>query len=283
MLDYLTLLMPYEFSWLAVLFFGGAGFLFVRGQRILARTGTQLPRWRVSLFWLGLTLAYAVMHTRIDYFAQFMFFIHRFQHLVLHHLAAILLAAANPWKALAVGYPEGTSKKILAQVLGSHWVQMPYRVLQFPPLAGLIFVGLIFFWLTPDIHFKAMLSQPLYLVMNWSMFLDGILFWWLILDPRSPVKAGTLGFGKRVLLIWFVTVPQLGLGAYIVTGPTDLYDIYDLCGRAWPISPHSDQVLGGALTWIPPGMMGAVIMVVLLRRLLYQPAAERKQPKYSYN
>lgn len=271
-------LLPYEFSWFAMVFFGGTGFLFVRGQRVLSKAGTPLPGWRVALFWLGFVLAYVVMHTQFDYFAQFMFFIHRIQHLVLHHLAAILLMASNPWKVLSAGFPEGKTKHLVARALSSRAIQIPYRIVQFPPLAGFIFVGLIFFWLMPEVHFKAMLSQPLYLVMNWSMFLDGILFWWLILDPRSPVRARTLGFGKRIIVIWFVTVPQLGLGAYIVTSPANLYDIYDLCGRAWPIAPHDDQVLGGVLTWIPPGMMGVLVMVVLLRRMLHQSEQGRVQP-----
>ncbi|WP_127557153.1 cytochrome c oxidase assembly protein [Saccharospirillum alexandrii] len=271
-------LLPYEFSWLAVVFFGGTGLLFVRGQRVLAQAGTPLPGWRIALFWLGFVLAYSVMHTQFDYFAQFMFFIHRIQHLVLHHLAAILLMASNPWKVLSAGFPEGRTKHIVARALSSRVIQIPYRIIQFPPLAGFIFVGLIFFWLMPEVHFKAMLSQPLYLVMNWSMFLDGILFWWLILDPRSPVRAKTLSFGKRIIVIWFVTVPQLGLGAYIVTSPANLYDIYDLCGRAWPIAPHDDQVLGGVLTWIPPGMMGVLVMVVLLRRMLHQSEQTKVRP-----
>lgn len=276
--DFLTILLPYEFSWIAVLFFGSTSLLYARGQRALARSGAPLPVWRSVLFWLGLALAYGVMHTRFDYYAQFMFFIHRIQHLALHHVAAILLMGSNPWKALAAGFPEGVAKRAIAQMLQSPWVQWPYRVLQFPPLAAFLFAGLIFFWLTPDVHFRAMLSQPLYLLMNWSMFIDGLLFWWLILDPRSPTRAGTLGFGKRILLIWVATVPQLALGAYIVGAPDILFDIYEICGRAWPIAPHDDQVLGGLFTWIPPAMMGVLIMVVVLRRLLHQSASEDAKP-----
>jgi putative membrane protein len=237
-----------------------------------------MPLWRSVLFWLGLALAYAVMHTRFDYYAQFMFFIHRIQHLALHHVAAILLMGSNPWKALSAGFPEGTLKDSIGKVLLSAWVQWPYRVIQFPPLAALLFVGLIFFWLTPDIHFRAMLSQPMYLLMNWSMFLDGLLFWWLILDPRSPSQAGTMGFGKRILLIWAATVPQLALGAYIVGAPPNLYDVYDVCGRAWPLAPHEDQVLGGLFTWIPPAMMGVLIMIVVLRRLLRESSGKEVHP-----
>lgn len=278
LLDYLSLLLPYEFSWLAILFFGTASVLYAKGQRVLAQSGEPVARWCSVLFWLGLTLAYIVMHTRFDYYAQFMFFIHRIQHLALHHVAAILLMGANPWRALAAGFPDGAAKRWVARVLQSPLVQWPYRFIQFPPIAVMVFAGLIFFWLTPSIHFNAMLSQPLYLLMNWSMFIDGLLFWWLILDPRSPARVGTLGFGKRILVIWAATVPQLALGAYIVGAPQSLYDIYEVCGRAWPIAPHDDQVLGGLFTWIPPAMMGVLVMVVVLRRLLHQSDNDGAQP-----
>lgn len=278
LLDYLSLLLPYEFSWLAILFFGTASVLYANGQRVLAQSAEPVARWRSVLFWLGLTLAYIVMHTRFDYYAQFMFFIHRIQHLALHHVAAILLMGANPWRALAAGFPDGGAKRWVARVLQLPLVQWPYRFIQFPPIAVMVFAGLIFFWLTPSIHFNAMLSQPLYLLMNWSMFIDGLLFWWLILDPRSPARVGTLGFGKRILVIWAATVPQLALGAYIVGAPQSLYDIYEVCGRAWPIAPHDDQVLGGLFTWIPPAMMGVLVMVVVLRRLLHQSDNDGAQP-----
>lgn len=261
-------LSPYRFSWLAVVFFGLAALLYARGCRALSARGTPVSVWQQILFWLGLGLAYAVMHTRLDYYAQFMFFLHRGQHLVLHHLAPLLIALANPWRPIAAGVPAGRTKALLARLLHSTPVLWSYRLVQFPPIAAGLFFGLIYLWLLPEVHFYAMLSEPRYLLMNWSMWLDGLLFWWLILDPRDPRRAGTLGFGKRILLIWAVTIPQLALGAYIATSRTVIYDVYEVCGRAWPIDPANDQLLGGVLTWIPPGMMAVLAMLVVLRRLL---------------
>ncbi|MFG1496504.1 cytochrome c oxidase assembly protein [Saccharospirillum sp. HFRX-1] len=267
--DVLNFVLPYELSWLAVVFFGTAAVLYVRGAQALKKAGQGEHPGRQLLFWFGLLLAYTVLHTRFDYYAQFMFFIHRGQHLVLHHLAPILLCLANPWRVLAAGVPKGRTRHLLTRLLQSAPIRWSYAIVQYPLIAGVLFFGLIFFWLEPGIHFRAMLDQQYYLAMNWSMWLEGILFWWLILDPRHPQQARTLGFGKRILLIWFVTIPQLWLGAYIATSREPLFDVYDVCGRAWPIDPMNDQLLGGILTWIPPGMMAVLTMLIVLRRLLH--------------
>jgi len=273
---------PYEFSWIALVFFGLSALCYFRGASKLKARGNAESKWRVFAFWLGLGLCYAVLHTRFDYFAQYMFFVHRGQHLVLHHLGPILIALSAPWTVLKVGFPEGRVKDCLGRILNSRVVKRGYRIIQQPLLAAFIFVGLIFFWLTPEIHFDAMLSQNLYLLMNWSMFLDGLLFWWLVLDPQDPRLTKTLGFGLRIILLWASMIPQLILGASIVFRKDMLYDVYSVCGRAWPIDPMNDQILGGLLTWIPPGMMTVLVTLVVLRRFIrYNKGADQLSSEQS--
>jgi putative membrane protein len=131
-------------------------------------------------------------------------------------------------------------------------------------VAPVLFVGLIFFWLTPSIHFDAMLSAPLYLVMNWSMLLDGLLFWALMLDPRSRAEGALIGLGPRIFLLLAAALPQIYLGADIGLATRELFDVYTVCGRAWAISPLEDQSLGGLITWIPAAMMHLLGVLVLL-------------------
>ena len=145
------------------------------------------------------------------------------------------------------------------------WV---YRFLQHPLIASVLFVGLIYFWLWPPIHFDAMLSRNLYWVMNWSMLIDGVLFWWLIFDPRPPAITSSLGYGKRILLLALVAIPQMVLGAMIVFSRGMVYDVYEVCGRAWPMAAETDQLVGGMLTWIPPAMMSILGILIILRRAM---------------
>ena len=112
-----------------------------------------------------------------------------------------------------------------------------------------------------------MIDARRYALMNWSMVLDGILFWWLVLDPR-PKPPARISYGARVALALGVMFPQIVLGAAITFSQSDLYPYYDLCGRLFPsISALNDQHIGGIVIWIPPAMMSAIAVLVVINAL----------------
>ncbi|MGA8007439.1 MAG: cytochrome c oxidase assembly protein, partial [Burkholderiales bacterium] len=215
-------------------------------------------------FFSGLALIYFVMQTHYDYLSQHMFYIHRLQHLVLHHTGPFLIALSQPQAVIARGLPQRLHDRVLAPAWRHPLVQGVYRLLQNWFVAPVLFVGLIYLWLTPEIHFYAMLNGPLYHVMNWSMLLDGLLFWFLMLDPRSKAQGALLGLGPRIGVLLVAAVPQLLIGADIALATHDLFNVYGVCGRAWAIDPLEDQQLGGLITWIPAGMMHVIGTLVVL-------------------
>jgi len=238
----------------------------VRYEDLCERTEDEVRR---IAFFAGVGLCYAVLHTAIDYYAQYVFFIHRLQHLALHHAGPFLIALAAPWPVLALGIPDTLRERWLAPLWRRGLVQGAYRFVQHPVVAPALFVGLIFFWLTPEIHFDAMLSLTLYHVMNWSMLIDGLLFWWLMLNPRPAGPCAVLSYGWRVVILFVIMLPQIALGAYIALSGKELYDVYDVCGRAWPIDAATDQQLGGLFTWIPAAMMsvlGILLVITFMMR-----------------
>jgi len=256
-------LMPYDFSPATIL--GCMLVLGFYGYGLLKMPEDNRPgSGRILVFVVGVMICYGVMQTRFDYYSQYMFFVHRGQHLILHHLGPFLIALSNPLPVMRFLFSR-IKPGIRQALCPLGWI---YRFLQHPAIASFLFVGLIYFWLWPPIHFNAMLSRNLYWVMNWSMLLDGLLFWWLILDPRSPVSGNALGYGKRILLLALVAVPQIILGATIVFSRGMVYDVYEVCGRAWPMAPETDQLLGGLITWIPPAMMSVLGILIILRRAM---------------
>lgn len=254
-------LTPWEPLWPLIAAFALALACYLRG---LGRRRTRADLPGAVVFLAGLGLMYAVLQTRIDYYAQHMFFVHRLQHLALHHLGPFLVALSGPSRILAAGAPAPV-RLAGRRLADSAPAGAFYRLLQQPVIAGLLFVGLIGLWLIPAVHFDAMLSTRQYWLMNLSMAVDGLLFWWFMLDPRPPgATPVTRGLGLRILVLWAVMPPQIALGAWIALSPDTLFDVYAVCGRAWPVPPLLDQQLGGLVTWIPAAMMSVLATLVLL-------------------
>jgi putative membrane protein len=260
-----TLLTPWEFSPAVPVACAAAGALYWRGCRRRSQAGLATRVGRTLSFYVGLVLIYGVMQTYVDYLSQHMFWVHRAQHLVLHHLGPFLIMLAVPHEVLGCGLPVRLREQVLLPLWRSPPVRLPYRIVQNPLVSPLLFVGLIYFWLMPSVHFEAMLSASRYQLMNWSMVVDGLLFWWLVLDPRSPREHGALGYPARIVLLWAIMLPQIGIGAHIALSKPVLYDVYSVCGRAWPVSPLVDQETGGIITWIPAAMMSVLAILLVLR------------------
>lgn len=269
-------LLPPHFSPTAQILFWGTMLLYWRGLRAGARPGFG----RALSFVLGAVLMYAVAQTRFDYYSQYMFFMHRLQHLGLHHLGPFLLALAQPQAVLAAGLPPTWRAQPLPAPLkrAGRWL---YLALQNPLVAPLLFVGLIAFWLTPSLHFDAMLNLNLYWLMNWSMALDGLLFWFWAFERGRNGVAPRFGYGVRLLVLVLIAPPQIVIGSRIALSDQELFDVYAVCGRAWPLSPIVDQQIGGLVTWIPAAMMSVLGMLVVLAGLLRHSRNAATRPRYT--
>jgi len=252
---------PWEFSFS---WFYATAFPLWWYWRGLGRTpaADRPSRWRSASVLLGIAAIYAVLQTHFEYLAEHMFFLNRAQHVVMHHLGPLLIALAWPWPTILRGMPAG-----VRQAAESPAVARFLRVTRQPFIAAALFVGLVAFWLVPAIHFRAMIDPSLYLVMNWSMVADGILFWAVVLDPRDREAAG-ISFGVRAAMAIGVMFPQILIGAIIAFSRIDLYGFYAWCGRIYPsIGPLDDQSFGGGIIWIPPAMMSVLSLLLVLNAL----------------
>ncbi len=252
---------PWEFS--PTVYLATALALFWFGRGLAPMPAEERPSvWRQAAFVCGVGLVYAVLQTRYEYWALHMFFLHRIQHIVMHHIGPFLIALGAAGGTVRYGMPAWLRRWTAARPTIA-----VMRVVQQPLVAAFLFVGLVFFWLIPPIHFRAMLDWRLYDLVNWSMVVDGILFWWLVLDPR-PSPPARISYGTRAALSFGVMFPQIALGAIIAFSPRDLYPYYDLCGRLFPsIGALADQHIGGLIIWIPPAMMSVIGMLVVIGAL----------------
>lgn len=266
---HLPFLLPWEFSWPVFLAVALPLGWYFRGLARLV-PAARPAWWRTLLFVAGIAAIYVPLQTHMDYYAQHMFFIHRFQHLGLHHLGPFLIALGAAGPVIRVGMPA-----FLRPLVAARPVRRTVDVIQNPVVAPVLFVGLIYFWLIPGIHDRVMLDVDLYNTMNWSMAVDGLFFWCLVLDQR-PKPPARLSSGVRALLTIAVVPPQILVGALIALSGRDLYPVYRICGRFMDISALADQHYGGLILWIPSSMMSVIALILALNTMrLNEEAAER--------
>ena len=264
---HLPVFMPWEFHWPEFL---GLTLTLARFARGLERVEEKPPLWRQICFVAGVISFYVVLQTRVDYYAQHLFFAHRWAHFVLHHAGAFAIAMGMSGKVVYAGLPE-----FLKPLVDSRPVRGLVDFLQHPVVAPALFVGLLYFWLIPVIHTYVMLSAPLYEVMNWSMAINGVMFWSLILDSRAkpPARLSSLG---RAALILVIELPQMVLGAILSLSMTDYYPVYTICGRVMEMTALNDQHYGGLIIWLPGTLTSfAAMIVVLVTMRLNEEKAEK--------
>jgi putative membrane protein len=254
-------LLPWEVSPTVLVTVAVVTVLYVRGVR---RTRPATPLTRRIAFGAGIFLIYAALQTSWDYYASHMFFVHRLQHLVLHDIAPALLMGSAPGAALACGLPEALRRRlpVLKRVLRG-----PARVLADPWTATVLYIASLLLWLWPSVHFDVMLSGWLYRTMNWSVVLCDLPFWWIVMDPR-PWPLARVKSGWRILMLAVVMLPMMIVGACLSLAQRDLYTVYEVCGRFLPISPVTDQQLGGLIIWIIGAFTLGVVFLFVFARML---------------
>jgi putative membrane protein len=258
----ISLLDPWEPSFVLVAVFIAVAALYARGSRHL-----RVSVARRMAFWIGLALFYIALHTRLDYYAEHQFFVHRLQHLVLHHLAPLILMASYPGSVLRAGLPLAW-RSALRRWQRTQPARITAAIVLNPAFISLAFVISVVFWLIPSVQFVAMLDWRIYTFMNWSVALSGLLYWWMLLDHR-PYPPSRTRPGLRVLSPVITMTPQILVGAIITFSSQDLYPIFTLCGRAFTSVPASlDQSLGGLIMWVPAGVLEAIGAMMALRHVM---------------
>jgi len=262
--------LPWEFSWPEYLATTLSLGWFVRGLSILPKD-RHPPLWRQACFVLGVASFWIVLQTRIDYYAQHMFFVHRAAHFVLHHFGAFFIALGMSGEALFAGMPD-----FLKPIVTARPVRAAMAFLQSPVMAPFLFVGLLYFWLIPGIHTRVMLDANLYEFMNWTMAINGVMFWSLILDSR-PKPPARLSHLMRALMILVIELPQMVLGSILSLTEHDIYPVYTICGRVLDMTALNDQHYGGLIIWLPGTLTSfAAMIVVLVTMRLNEERAERE-------
>jgi putative membrane protein len=269
-------IVPWELSWVFLAIFLLTCVLFLRGSRRLPVSFN-----RKLMFWVGMAIIYLSLQTYLDYYAEHEFFVHRTQQLLLHHLAPLLIVMAYPASVLRAGLPLAWRLRVLRPLQRSWPWRLISGVLLNPAVATVLFIVFVLIWLIPAMQTLAMLDWRIYRFMNWTMLISGFAYWSLVLDHRSH-PPGRMMVGLRVLSPAITMTPQIVAGAIVTFSRTDLYPIFEICGRAFTFNVLSGQLLGGVITWVPAALLESIGGLIALNqwlRLSRNGRLPRRQPQ----
>ena len=249
-------------SWLTLLWY-------LRGMQCITPEARP-SRTRQAFFLTGLASIYFVLQTHFEYVSQHMFCLNRVQAVTLGMVAPFAITLGWMGDILRLGAPGFVVRGCQAFWARARWLAHPIP-------ATIIFLSSTDIWLIPSVHFAAMLNPPLYAVMNLSCLAGGLLFWIMVLDPR-PKPPARHSYLVRAATGFLVMFPQIAVSSTIALSSADLYPFYSICGRLFPsMSAGYDQMLGGMIQWIPPGMMNTAALLISLNAVrLAEAEADKK-------
>jgi putative membrane protein len=192
-------------------------------------------RWRRAAFYCGWTIGALALVSPLCPLSVALFSARVGQHMLLVALAAPLIALGEPGAIL---------RRRLARALPA---DTPAR----PVAAAATLAVALWVWHAPAPYAATFQNDLTYWAMHVTTFGAALWFWTELLHASR----GSLGgFAAATLL----TTGQMGLlGALITFAGRPLYAPHALTTYAWGLTPLQDQQFGGALMWVPAGVIFA--------------------------
>ncbi len=190
----------------------------------------KVPAWRQGAFVAGWALTGLALTSPLCALSVALFSARVGQHMLLAALAAPLVALGRP-------------HRLLARALDG-------RFMSGPAPAAAAFAAMLWLWHAPGPYAATFNGDLAYWTMHVTTFGAAFWLWSALLAP--PRALGPFVFAT------LLTTGQMGLlGALITFAPAPLYAPHLTTTWAWGLTPLQDQALGGAIMWVPAGLIFA--------------------------
>jgi putative membrane protein len=249
-----------------------AAYLYVTGLGSWNHPSHPVNNWQRASFFAGLLAIFIALQSPVDALADHLFSVHQVQHALLRMIGPMLILLGAPLTPTLRGLPPWALRGVVRPAVGNPRVRRGYQLLTNPVVTTTLYLGTLYLFQVPGPHNLALRNDAFHQVMHLAMFFTGMLFWWVVIDPKP--HRSRLHHGLRILYLGLGVIPNTLLGAGITFNGNLLYAGYAEVERVSSMSLLMDQQLGGLVLWVVGDMMNMVaagiVMIMWYQREMEQ-------------
>jgi len=244
--------------------------LYLRGFiRVHAQMPLRFPLSRLAFYLAGnATLAIALV-SPLEALDDRLLITHMLQHLLLLLVAPPLLLLGAPQIPLVRAIPPALAKPTIGVIAKSRACRRLLESLTHPVGALTLFSLVMLGWHLPGPFQLALRSNGWHIAEHGCFIVAGTFFWYPIVSPWPAAERCSRWALVPYLLI--ADAENSVLGAFMVFSGRLLYPFYAEVPHAAGITTITDQIVAGAIMWVPGSILLLVPAVAIVVRAL-QPA-----------
>jgi len=232
---------------------------------------------RTASFAAGLATIVLALDSPIDGYADQLFWVHMFQHVLLLTVAPPLILLGRPWPRMWRALPLPSRTRIGRALALARWAA-PLRALARPWPAWLLFNATFVAWHIPGAYEATLNSNAIHQLEHAMFFFTGLLFWARVIDP-GPLRPRLI-WPARIAYVVGAMVVGWVLAITLVLVQQPIYPHYALLAhRPGGISALTDQQLAGGVMWVPGSLAYGITLLIGVYRWLEPESGPRpRQP-----
>ncbi len=262
-----------------------AGIYYVGSSRI-SKLNREQSYWskkarrkRSISFYSSLVVVFIALASPIDYYSQYLFWVHMIQHILIGIVAPALLVLSAPWLVLLKGLPRKYRQMYIRNLFQDGkfvFLRKVAKRLNTPIVASVLFNFDFWIWHYPPLYDAALRNLSIHILEHTTFFGFGVLLWLQIVEsyPFQP----KWNYQKRCAMVYLSAVSNWILAIILGYASASFYPYYvNLVHRPGGISAIADQQLGAAIMWVP----GMIPYTLAFAMLLYRWLATQEDPDYA--